>query len=145
MQESLRPFYCARCDLYCEICGRCDRGNIYCGSVCARAIRMAGVKAAGKRYQETPKGACKHAKRQANYRARLQAQNSPHLQKVTHQGSPLEAVHVVLPTPSKRVFDRLHGYCHFCGCLVGDWLRQTFYKRRGGFCGPGFRAWPQGP
>lgn len=67
------------------MCWTCNRGNRYCSEICADLNRRQSVAEAGRRYQRTFKGALKHSKRQAVYRARLR-------EKVTHQGS-LQAGH----------------------------------------------------
>lgn len=74
-----RLFNCGCCGLQVRICSRCDHGNIYCRE-CAPICRAESIGAAGRRYQDTPEGALKHADRQSRYRERL-------LQDVTHQGS----------------------------------------------------------
>ena len=48
METSARLFHCARCGRQVRICSRCDRGNRYCGSDCARAARADSVRAAGR-------------------------------------------------------------------------------------------------
>ena len=63
------------------ICRRCDRGNRFCGESCSSPRRKATLRRANARYQKTPRGARKHAARQAKYRAR----KSEARKKVTHQ------------------------------------------------------------
>jgi hypothetical protein len=79
-----RLFQCAHCDAQVVICGRCDRGNRYCGAACARAARRETQRAANKRYQATPRGRQLHAERQTRYRLRS-AQALP-VRSVTEQG-----------------------------------------------------------
>jgi hypothetical protein len=62
-----------------SICGRCDRGNIYCAGECAAVSRRASNRRAGARYQRTRRGARRHAVRQQAWRDR-------ELEKVTQQG-----------------------------------------------------------
>jgi hypothetical protein len=62
-----------------SLCGRCDRGNIYCAGECAVKCRRESRRRAGARYQRTCRGARRHAVRQQTWRER-------HQQKVTHQG-----------------------------------------------------------
>ena len=63
------------------ICRRCDRGNRFCGASCSSPRRKKTLRRANARYQKTPRGARKHAARQARYRARkIEARK-----KVTHQ------------------------------------------------------------
>ena len=62
-----------------SICGRCDRGNIYCAGECAAMSRRASNRRAGARYQRTRRGARRHAARQQEWRDREQ-------EKVTQQG-----------------------------------------------------------
>ena len=145
MSASLRQFNCARCNKLCMICGCCDRGNIYCGKLCSWLTRMASLKAVSKRYQKSFKGAVKHALRQRNYRVRQRLKNNPNSKKVTHQGSPLLMERVVLQTPIDRFVESVHGHCDFCCRYVGEWLRRSFYKRRGGVDRSSMVGWPQGP
>ena len=80
VRESHRFFLCARCRVQVRICSDCDRGNIYCLDECAGIRRGESLREAGCRYQQTPKGARNHARRQRDYVARRR-------EKVTHQGS----------------------------------------------------------
>ncbi len=145
MRNSLRQFNCARCGITREICGRCDRGNIYCGPLCAFKVRCASLKASAKRYQLSFTGRLHHAKRQRSYRAH-QRQNHQDLKIVTHQGSPGSASDGVLKkAASKLRFETSHGHCDFCGRFISEWLRLNFYKRRGGAKTAIVRVWPQGP
>jgi len=125
--SSLREFACARCGTRIQICGRCDRGNIYCGIVCSSLARFASLKAAGKRYQKTFAGKINNAKRQKAYRLRQKniLQNTPSQIKITHQSSPDSRCNAVLPAP-KLTPD----HCDFCGDFVGGFIRYWFYKGR---------------
>jgi len=139
MQDSLRLFNCARCKCQTLICRYCDRGHIYCSPLCSYLSRRAALSAAGKRYQQSFKGALNHAKRQQKYRAR-QCQNDPVIKKVTHQGSPESGCHDVVKAAAK-----MPGSCHFCHSKQSDFIRWTFYKRRGGFERRAFYVLAQGP
>jgi hypothetical protein len=75
-----RLYSCVRCGAQVSLCLRCDRGNRYCVSGCARIRRRESLLRAGARYQQGYRGACRHAARQRAWRARC-------AQKVTHQGS----------------------------------------------------------
>ena len=75
-----RLYSCARCGAQVSLCVRCDRGNRYCMSGCARIRRRESLRRAGARYQQSYRGACRHAARQGAWRARC-------AQKVTQQGS----------------------------------------------------------
>ncbi len=75
-----RLYSCARCGAQVGLCLRCDRGNRYCLVGCARIRRRESLLRAGARYQQSYRGACRHAARQRAWRARC-------VQKVTHQGS----------------------------------------------------------
>lgn len=145
MRKSLRQFNCARCQEYCQICDWCDRGNIYCSIFCSLAARAVSLKAAAVRYQKTFIGRLKHAARQAKYRAKERAKKESELKIVTHQGSPLMNECDVLQKPVKRTFSAIHGVCHFCGRCVGEWLRRSFYKRRGGALRQSGHYCPQAP
>jgi len=62
-----------------SICGRCDRGNIFCAKQCAALSRRQSLRRAGARYQRAHRGARHHAARQRAWRERQ-------LEKVTHLG-----------------------------------------------------------
>jgi len=76
-----RLYNCARCAEQVQICRRCDRGNVYCARACAGVRRGESLRRAGRRYQLSHGGACRHAARQRAWRERR-------AHKVTHQGSP---------------------------------------------------------
>jgi hypothetical protein len=78
-EESYRLYSCRGCGVSVSICGRCDRGNIYCVGECATVSRRASNRRAGARYQRTRRGARRHAARQQAWRERQ-------LDKVTHLG-----------------------------------------------------------
>jgi hypothetical protein len=80
LQGSARIFTCARCGVLVVICTRCDRGQIYCAGTCREIRRNETERRAASKYQTTPNGALKHAKRQERYRqrkAKLKAAASP--------------------------------------------------------------------
>lgn len=80
LQESARVFTCARCGVLVVVCTRCDRGQIYCAGDCREIRRNETERRAASKYQATPNGALKHAKRQERYRqrkAKLKAAASP--------------------------------------------------------------------
>ena len=78
-EESYRLYSCRRCSVSVSICGRCDRGNIFCAGECAAVSRRASNRRASARYQHTRRGARRHAARQQAWRERQ-------IDKVTHQG-----------------------------------------------------------
>jgi hypothetical protein len=126
MENTARLYNCVRCHRQVTICSHCDRGNIYCGKLCANAARSASSRAAGKRYQNTRRGRLKHADRQRHYRIRSK--------KVTHQGSPETPSNDPLTTRSAApesvvgVEDEVIR-CHFCGRLCSDSLRLNYLHR----------------
>lgn len=71
--DTQRLFVCDRCSAQVVVCGRCDRGNRYCGTVCAREARRESQRASNRWYQATPRGRQLHAERQARYRQRRTA------------------------------------------------------------------------
>jgi hypothetical protein len=79
-EKTYRLYSCARCAKQVRICGDCDRGNRYCAEGCAQIRRRESLRRASSRYQQSYRGACKHAARSRAWRQR-------HAQKVTHQGS----------------------------------------------------------
>jgi len=123
----IRLFNCARCHCQVKICRRCDRGNIYCGLRCSFAARMESLRAAGKRYQDSPKGRMNHALRQRRYRTRSN--------KVTHQGSSDTPSDDLLPLESRleNTIDRNesiicthHIQCDFCQRGFDGFIRMDF-------------------
>ena len=52
------------------ICEGCDRGQRYCAVACRQRMRRQQVRAAGRRYQASPKGKLRHLLRQQSYRRR---------------------------------------------------------------------------
>ena len=62
------------CDATCRtvftICAGCDRGQRYCSVTCRQRMRRQQVRAAGRRYQASPKGKLRHLLRQRTYRRR---------------------------------------------------------------------------
>ena len=129
MEPTARLYQCALCHKQVKICSKCDRGNIYCDSICAAHARMKSLKFAGFRYQTTLNGKRHHAARQARYRMRLS-------KIVTHRGS--------LPTPQyvsiKSIENKTDNSeirhnsstltCCFCESAISDWLRNDFLRRR---------------
>jgi len=79
-EKGYRLYSCRRCAKQVRICGGCDRGNRYCAEGCAQIRRRESRCRASERYQQSYRGALKHAARQRAWRWREQ-------QKVTHQGS----------------------------------------------------------
>ena len=53
VDDSQRLFNCDRCSAQVAICGRCDRGQRYCGAVCAKEARRESQRASNRRYQAT--------------------------------------------------------------------------------------------
>lgn len=91
-EKSYRLYSCGRCAQQVRICRDCDRGNRYCEKECAQIRRRESLRRASERYQQSYRGACKHAARQHSLRQR-------HAQQVTHQGSLASAVAlIVVPT-----------------------------------------------
>lgn len=92
-EASHRLYNCARCARPVQICRRCDRGNVYCAGTCAAVRRRESLLRAGRRYQLSLRGACRHAARQRAWRARQ-------AHKVTHQGSPVARFTATVTPPS---------------------------------------------
>lgn len=152
---SARYFLCNLCRILVLICSHCDHGHQFCGAACAKAIRRARQREAGRRYQQSRKGRLKHAQRTARWRARRAAL----AQIVTHQGSPntpadgvltaggvtsaptqplsvsasvSASVAASLPEPDSATTPTptAVGCCHFCGKPCAALLRQGFLRRR---------------
>lgn len=127
MEKTARLYHCVRCSCQVLLCSTCDRGNIYCGQVCARAARTHSCRLAGKRYQKSYSGKLNHAARQGRYRERQ-------IEKVTHQGSNITAAHSPSPPPEDRstaaqidISCALH--CTLCHKPVAKFLRLGFLHR----------------
>lgn len=144
MKHATRLFQCALCHTQSRVCSKCDRGQIYCGTVCAFFARKKSMKLAGIRYQRTFNGKLNHAARQARYRMR---QNEI----VTHQGSlsmPQYAPINSLKNESEETETRQKKSvltCDFCKKPVSDWIRNDFLRRRRSRSSSGSKASPQAP
>jgi hypothetical protein len=130
MTKSARLFFCSLCRAQVVVCSDCDRGQIYCGSSCARSGRVTSLRLANRRYQQTRQGRINHARRQQRYRQRQQALSK----KVTYQGSKKRHHHDLLssqPRQAKKprlVLEKNEIYCHFCHQPVCLYLRNDFLR-----------------
>ena len=146
-EKSYRLYSCRRCARQVRICGGCDRGNRYCAEGCAQIRRRESRCRASERYQQSYRGALKHAARQRAWRWRQQ-------QKVTHQGSLAGAAALIVVssstlTPTQEPHGesagikpplaigirRAHPHgclhhrkstaprCCFCGCMLAPFAR----------------------
>ena len=151
-QESYRLYSCRCCAKQVRICGRCDRGNRYCAEGCAQIRRRESRCRASDRYQQSYRGALKHAARQRAWRRRER-------QKVTHQGSLAGAAALIVvssstltPTPEPHgetagikpslpiCIQRAHPHgwlhhtehsaprCCFCGCVLAPFARLGWLR-----------------
>jgi len=95
-----RRFLCARCRAPVLVCSHCVRGQIYCASGCAAAVRGERQRDAAQRYQCSRRGRFNHAARTRRWRERqavlTRLAPTPVTQSVTHQGSPPAASDAVL-------------------------------------------------
>ena len=97
-ERTFRGYSCRRCGIAVSICSGCDAGQVYCNGECAQEQRRLSMRAAGARYQRTPRGARCHAARQKKLRA-SQAQCCTAERKiVTHHGCENAAVAFTVPT-----------------------------------------------
>lgn len=144
---TFRTFWCRRCGKETRICTRCDRDHQCCSRDCADAQRRESTREAGRRYQQTEKGAARLALRQKRFR---NGQRTT----VTHQGStpPTDPAKVtaIEPLTSERPETRTpnggeqHGEarpdrnpetapiarCDFCGRELGMFGRFESSARR---------------
>jgi len=127
MGNAIRLFNCLGCHCQVFICSDCDRGNIYCGQVCAQAARTRSLREARQRYQKSRQGRLKHAQRQQRYRQCKK-------EKVTDQGSLFQTQYVqlekmlnkdVIPTDATVICTN----CHFCGKHRSSFMRIGFLRR----------------
>lgn len=131
MQNTARLYFCQRCHVQVVICSRCDRGQRYCGSTCARNARAISCKRSARKYQSNRKGRFNNAARQKRYRQRLK-------QKVTHHGSLTHVPRDLLNSkpersqntqkPTSIIGDTL--FCCHCGSACQPFLRQDFLQSR---------------
>lgn len=158
--DDARLYLCARCHCQVVVCSRCDYGQLYCGTGCSEAARRANVRAAGQRYQRTPRGRHCHAERQRRYRGRLQ--NRATQEEVTHQGSeralgaetlapqeqppakepPVTSASLRLGPSSRRIGPsalRQDPHCHFCARPVSGFVRLGWLRTR---TRPSLSTWP---
>lgn len=126
MNNTARLYNCASCHCQVIVCSHCDRGNIYCGSICARVSRTLNHRIANRIYQNTFRGRQKHALRQSHYRLRQKNK----IKKVTDQGSSEMAFNdLLLPsknTDKKTLLKKMH--CHFCVKNVFSYLRNGYLR-----------------
>jgi len=121
MEKSARLYHCARCHQQVVICSHCDRGNIYCGSICSQLARIQNHRIANQRYQKSFKGKLHHAQRQRAFRQRQQ-------QKVTDHGYTDLPLHALLQNAPDEceVKPKETTCCHFCGEFVSAFLRNGY-------------------
>lgn len=126
MNDTARLFNCKRCHRQCIICSHCDRGNIYCGPICARKSSAQNHRIANCIYQKTFRGRQKHALRQTHYRQRQKEK----IKKVTDGGSVYLPSRDLLPATEndtkKIMSEQMH--CHFCGKKVSRYLRNDYLR-----------------
>ena len=132
MLPSARFFLCALCRKQVLVCRRCDRGQLYCSSVCSEQRRAQRQREARARYASTRAGRRNNAERQRRYRACLREQCPPDSEKVTDQGSvpsgPTDKV-VVDPSgasPAHNRYQPTNMRCHYCGQCCDPLLRADF-------------------
>ena len=144
MEHTPRLFQCELCHAQTMICSGCDRGQIYCGKVCALISRKKSMKLAGMRYQATFAGKLRHAARQSAYRKRLREMG-------THQGSPASCPYAPIqllenkPEKPVKIQQGAVLVCCFCKKPVSAWLRNDFLRRRDSKKSTGSQACPQAP
>lgn len=139
--RSARIFNCARCHIQVAICSHCDRGNIYCGSACAKQAAVQNHRRANAIYQQSLKGRLKHAKRQQRYRQRQKEKSK----KVTDVGSTDLSTNDLLLKKPKEDKQINSICCHFCGAEVSPLLRNGFLRHFRGSQQRYSSSWPLGP
>ena len=121
------------------ICSSCDHGQIYCSPACAKSMRCACLRDAGRRYQQSERGRTNHAQRMARYRARSVSVVKS-VAEVTHQGSISQPDEAALPIgalrrPSPRPQSHTHANseawrCQICQCTCAAFVRLGFLRTR---------------
>lgn len=134
MLPSARLYLCARCRSQTFLCTRCDRGQIYCSSICAAASRSQSQREARQRYNKTRRARTLNAERQRRYRLRHGTQTR---ERVTDQGSPMvpdvasssasTEQRVALPFSSVATAAGII-FCHRCSCECAAGVRLGFQK-----------------
>ncbi len=120
IEPSHRLYNCLRCGVQVLICRWCDRGNVYCEGACAETCRRESLRRAGRRYQDSFRGATRHAARQSRWRRRQE-------EKVTHQGSAVaEGVATVMAPAADPVMADADPAKRCVALLV--WPRPTLSK-----------------
>jgi hypothetical protein len=130
-EESYRLYNCGRCAQQVQICRYCDRGNQYCAGECARIRRRESLCRAARRYQDSYRGASRHAARQRIWRERRV--------KVTHQGSLGSVVAIIVVSISITTTPETHADidCVVAPRGLGRWpvRRRAVARARCCFCG----------
>jgi hypothetical protein len=137
-EPTYRLYNCQRCGVQARICARCDHGNVYCAGECSRIRRRESLHRAGTRYQQTRRGAARHAARQRDWRA-----SHP---KVTHQGCSSGTLQCNVLDHLLRLSESTdatrveiqptdpHGHlgrCAFCGAPLPAWTRFRLWQWSG--------------
>lgn len=127
-----RHFNCVRCHTRVIICSRCDRGQIYCASDCAKQARKHHQQSSRDRYRLSRKGRLNNALRQQRHRSRIQ-------QKVTEHGSVQPPFVDSLPDKTSKsattqnttcAATHLNALsCHFCARACDEYVRRGFLRR----------------
>lgn len=144
MEPISRLYQCILCHSQARVCSTCDRGQIYCSTICSSIARKKSLKRAGSRYQNTFNGKRLHAARQSRYRMRL-------IKIVTHQGSPPALHHDSMsqvknkPKKTEKELVETRFCCCFCKKAVSDWHRHDFLRRRSIKKPTRLRGYPQAP
>jgi hypothetical protein len=81
--NTVRRYYCRRCNTLVDVCSSCDRGNIYCGKECSSLQRLENQRRSNKTYRNDPISKIQSKGRQQRFRNRIKEKRS----NVTEQGS----------------------------------------------------------
>lgn len=128
--QSSRIYNCTHCHTLVAICSCCDRGNIYCGDICAAHSRKVSLHLSNKRYQNTYQGKLNHAAAQKRYVARLKRS----VQKMTDHGSQprcnilILLMLIVAARINVAKQNHMDIYCNFCGCRCSYFARNNFLR-----------------
>jgi len=128
MHSSSRIYHCGRCFAQIIICTHCDHGHRYCARGCRKIARLASLKRAAQKYQNTRAGRFNNAARQQRFRQQAK-------QKVTHHGSIPLISHAVLKIPlidapmaNYPIKNGTPCLCHHCGRECSPFLRYDFLQ-----------------
>ena len=130
MEPTPRLYLCKLCHRQVYVCSDCDRGQIYCGTICSKSARVKSLRSARTRYQQTSSGKRNHAACQTRYRAKLKNKVMDHGSPSAAQDAPMTSLEKI-PDKAKNETTRSTLCCCFCNKPISEWSRIDFLRQRG--------------